>query len=62
MIGIRYVARCYDKTRDKWGIVDREAKKWVMVTPNQRWTSSKPGAQYCAEKWNEAGHRIYSGV
>lgn len=60
MTGIRYVARCYHERQ--WGIVDRQAKKWVMVEFNRRWTGSQAAAEYNANAWNEAGHRIYSGV
>ena len=51
----RWVAKSIGGRYGHWGIVDTTTKKWVMVSPNERWHSTITGAQYCAEKWNRQG-------
>lgn len=39
----------------KYGIVDRDTRKWVMKAPNARWLNTEAWAKMTAGHWNTAG-------
>lgn len=60
----RYFAKRYSKSKDLWGIWDRESEgtsKYVQNIDGTRWTSSSVGALFCAEKWNKHGRQEWEG-
>lgn len=52
----RYYAKCFNKRKDSWGIVDREAgNTYVLADDGTRWQSSKAGAFIITDRWNREG-------